>query len=69
MDWTKIYKKYKGLWVALADDEMTVLGSGKTLAEAISKAKKKSDKTPFVMRVPEKLLPFVGSPRISLLDF
>ena len=65
MDWTKIHKKYKGLWVALADDEMTVLGSGKTLMEAVSKAKKKSSKTPIVMRVPEKLLPFVGSPRIS----
>lgn len=60
MDWTKIYKKYKGLWVAMADDEITVLGSGKTLKEAILKAKKKSDKTPLVMRVPEKLVSFVG---------
>jgi len=61
MDWTKIYKKYKGLWVALADDEMTVLGSGKTLVEAISKAKKKGGDNPIVMRVPEKMITFVGS--------
>jgi len=29
-DWTKIQKKYKGLWVAFAKDEKTVMGSGKT---------------------------------------
>ena len=61
MDWTKIYKKYKGLWVALADDQMTVLGSGKTLKEAILKAKKKGGEDPIVMRVPEKMITFVGS--------
>jgi hypothetical protein len=61
MDWTKIYKKYKGLWVALADDEMTVLGSGKTLVEAVSEAKKKGRNNPIMMRVPEKMITFVGS--------
>jgi hypothetical protein len=61
IDWTKIYKKYKGLWVALADDEITVLGSGHTLQEALSNAKKKGDQMPYVMRVPEKLITYVGS--------
>ena len=41
VDWTKIYNKYKGLWVALADDEITVLGHGKSAKEALIDAKKK----------------------------
>ncbi|MDP3771749.1 MAG: DUF5678 domain-containing protein [bacterium] len=40
-DWTTIYKKYKGLWVALAEDEETVLGTGKTAREALALAKKR----------------------------
>ena len=54
-DWTKLYKKYKGLWVALSEDEKTVLGVGKTVQEAILSAKKKSDQTPFLTRVPKTL--------------
>ncbi len=61
IDWTKIYKKYKGLWIAMADDEITVLGSGNTVKEAIINAKKKSNKMPYLMRVPEKLITYVGS--------
>lgn len=60
-DWTQIYKKYKGLWVALAKDETTVLGFGKTVKEAISKAKNKSDEMPYLFHVPEKDMVFVGS--------
>lgn len=48
--------------MALADDEITVLGAGKTLVEAISKAKKKEGgDNPIMMRVPEKMITFVGS--------
>ena len=54
-DWTKIYKKYKGQWVALAADQMTVLGAGVTLQEAYAKAKKKSSETPFMTRMSESL--------------
>lgn len=46
-DWTNIYKKYKGLWVALAEDEETVLGAGKTAREALELAKKKTKKPLF----------------------
>jgi len=60
-DWTKLFKKYKGLWVALASDEETVLGYGKTVQEAVAKAKKKSDSMPFLTRVPETLDAFVGA--------
>ncbi len=60
-DWTKIYKKYKGLWVALADDEATVLGFGATAKEAIAKAQKKTTKTPFLTRMPENLSAYIGA--------
>ncbi|MHB8652151.1 MAG: DUF5678 domain-containing protein [Minisyncoccota bacterium] len=60
-DWSKLYKKYKGLWVALGDDEITVLGFGATVQDAISKAKKKTDKTPFLLRVPKTLDSYVGT--------
>ncbi|MEK7505042.1 MAG: DUF5678 domain-containing protein [Patescibacteria group bacterium] len=59
-DWTKIYKKYKGQWVALLDDEMTVVGSGETLRTAIDQARGKGYQHPIMMRVPEKILPYVG---------
>ncbi|KKQ21446.1 MAG: hypothetical protein US45_C0054G0005 [Candidatus Nomurabacteria bacterium GW2011_GWA1_37_20] len=61
IDWTKIYKKYKGLWVALADDEVTVLSSGKTLKEALEKAKKNGYSDPILTRMPESLFTYVGS--------
>jgi len=61
IDWTHIYKKYNGLWVALAKDEQTVLASGKTAKEAWDKALKKGFKKPILTHMPEKLLPFVGS--------
>lgn len=60
IDWTKIYKKYKGLWVALADDEQTVLASGVTLKEALLNAKKKGELDPIVMRVPAQITSYVG---------
>lgn len=48
IDWTHIYKKYKGLWVALMDDEVTVISSATTLEEASKKAEKKDFKTLFL---------------------
>ncbi|MDO8548482.1 MAG: DUF5678 domain-containing protein [bacterium] len=60
-DWTEIQKKYKGLWVALADDEETVLATGKTLKEAQEEARKKGHKDPIFTRMPEKLTTYVGA--------
>ena len=59
-DWTKIQKKYKGLWVALASDEKTVLGAGKTVREALAQAKDKSNQVPFLTRMPEKIVSYIG---------
>lgn len=60
IDWTKIYKKYKGLWVALKDDEQTVIGSGKTAREALEEAQKRGYKKPILTRMPAKLVTYVG---------
>mgnify|MGYP001570413521 CR=1 FL=1 len=60
IDWTKIYKKYKGLWVALKDDEQTVIASGKTLKEIMAKSQKKGIPHPIVTQVPQEILPIVG---------
>ena len=55
-DWSKLYKKYRGMWVALASDEMTVLGVGKTVKEAQINALKKSKEIPIFTRMPESLV-------------
>lgn len=60
IDWTTIYKKYKGRWVALKDDEVTVVGSGKTAKEALKAAKKKGHKNPILTHMPDKLVPYIG---------
>lgn len=60
IDWTKIYNKYKGLWVALEDDEKTVLSSGKTAKSALDKAVKLGHQKPILTRIPNKLISYVG---------
>lgn len=54
IDWTPIYRKYKGLWVALEQDEETVIASGKTLQETIDKAHATGHKRPIMLRVPSR---------------
>lgn len=61
MDFTNIFKKYKGLWVALSPDETRVLGKGKNAKKAFEEAKKKSAQIPYMFKVPTKLIPYVSS--------
>lgn len=60
IDWTRIYKKYKGLWVALKDDLKTVIASGKTVKEVMEKVKKKGYREPILFRVPTEIIPYIG---------
>ena len=60
IEWTSIYRRFKGLWVALAEDERTVLGSGKTARAARDQARKKGHRTPILARMPDSLNPYVG---------
>jgi len=60
IDWTKTYKKHKGNWVALKNDEKTVIASAKTAKDVLSKAQKKGYRSPILFRVPTKVIPYVG---------
>ncbi len=60
IEWTSIYRRFKGLWVALDDDEKTVLASGKTAKEARDKARLKGHALPIIAHMPDRLSPYVG---------
>jgi uncharacterized protein DUF5678 len=60
IDWTPLFEKYKGLWVALKDDETTVVGSGKTLEEALDEARAHGYDEPIVTRMPQELVTFIS---------
>jgi len=62
IDWTKIYKRYKGLWVALDKDEKAVVASDKEAKKAFDKAQKKGVKVPILFKVPTEIIPYVGIP-------
>ena len=61
IDWTKLFKEYKGLWVALQNDEITVIASGKTAKEALVRAQKKGFDTPILTKMPQAISTYVGS--------
>lgn len=60
IDWTKIFKTYKGKWIALEDDEKTVITSGKTVEEVMEKSKKKGFDLPILFRVPKESIAYIG---------
>jgi hypothetical protein len=59
---TKIFEKYKGLWVGLRkDDDENVVSSGKTLPEALKLAHENGCQNPIMIRMPLKLGTMIGS--------
>jgi hypothetical protein len=60
IDWTKKYDKYKGQWVALKNDEKTVIANGASVEEVMCEAKQKGFQNPILFRVPTKVMPYVG---------
>lgn len=67
IDWTDIFKKYKGLWVTLKDDEKTVIASGNTVPEVMEKGKKLGSALPILFRVPTGIIPYIGDYRFEVL--
>ncbi len=59
-DWTEIFERYHGLWLALADDETSVIAAAKTAKEALREAVAKGTPDPLLYRVPDTLDAFVG---------
>lgn len=58
LDQTSIYKKYRGLWVVLKQDRLTVIASGKTAQEAMTKAKRTGYKRPILSAMPRTIPSF-----------
>jgi len=60
IDWTKNFEKYKGLWVAMKRDQVTVVASGKSAKEVLQEARKKGLARPTLFKVPSQILPYIG---------
>jgi len=60
VDWSQLYLRYAGKWVALADDERTVVGVGSSATEATLAAQAKGHQTPILARMPKNLHAFIG---------
>ena len=58
-DWTHLFENYRGKWVALDDDEITVLAAADTAKEAHAAALKHSQ-LPILYQVPNTLDLFAG---------
>lgn len=59
-DWTSLYNEYRGLWVALQDDEVTVIAYGKKVADVLAKAAKNGYTDPILFKVPTKDMTYIG---------
>lgn len=56
----EIHKKYKGKWIAMTQ-ENKVVASGNSLQKILKDSKKKGFTHPVVMKVPQAVVPLVGS--------
>jgi hypothetical protein len=60
VDWTSLFKKHKGQWVTLEDDERTVISSDANAKAALARAKEKGYEHPILFRVPNKIMSLLG---------
>ena len=65
-DWTNLVENYAGKWVALADDEETVLVSGNGFRAVREAARQSGYEDPIFYRVPERVEMFVGGHEVSV---
>jgi hypothetical protein len=59
-DWSPLFANYRGQWVALADDEVTVLAAASTAKGALAASASNGAPSPILYRVPNTLDTFVG---------
>lgn len=59
-DWRKLYQQYRGQWVALEQDQVTVIAAAPTLKEVRAKALELGNKSPHFTKMPKDLRIFVG---------
>lgn len=60
IDWSTIWAEFRGKWVALADDEVTVLASGDTAKDALRRARAAGHDRPILAHMPPSLGTYVG---------
>lgn len=60
IDWTRLFAEHRGQWVALADDEVTVLAAASTARGALDASVAKGATNPILYRVPDDLDTLVG---------
>jgi len=60
VDLTKIYKKYKGLWIALNDKWDTVISFDKDIKKVHKEALEKGYKEPILFKVPTEIAAYIG---------
>lgn len=60
INWKPLYKEYKGMWVALKDDEKTVIASNKNISKVLLSAKRKGFEKPILFKVPTQELTYIG---------
>ncbi len=60
-NWINIFKKYRGLWVAVeGPNSNKVVASGKDLKKVVKEAQKKGFDLPLITQIPQQVLPIVG---------
>lgn len=57
---TKVFDKYRGLWVALDESLKKVISSNKNAEKAYKQAIEKGYKKPTLFKVPQKNTPYFG---------
>lgn len=61
INWSKLFRQYPGMWVALAQDEKTVIAAAKDAKAAYDEARKAGIKVPIMLKVPKESLPYIGA--------
>lgn len=61
MNFTKIYNKYKGLWITLDKSLKTVISAESSAKKAYESALKKGYQKPVLFKVPAQNLPYIGT--------
>ena len=60
IDWTEMYREYKGKWVAIdSEDERTVVTAGED-AKKVYAESQRAGKRAILHRVPEEVIDFAG---------
>jgi hypothetical protein len=59
-DWSHLFADYRGQWVALAEDETTVVAAAPTAKAALAASGLKGVPSPILYRGPDTLDTFIG---------